>query len=609
MDIYAQKNRTMMKNGSILTGIMFTGALLPVAGLNAQQRKDNARPNLIIVMTDDQGMGDLGCMGNDHVITPNIDKFYENAVRLTNYHVSTTSAPSRAALMTGRHTNRLNCFHTIMGRSLLFEDEEIMPQVFGQNGYVSGMFGKWHLGDNYPFRPEDRGFNEVVRHGGGGMAHGADYWGNDYFDDTYFHNSVPEKYKGYCTDVFFDEALKFIEENKDRPFFCYITPNAPHLPFNVPEEYLDKYKNVKCANEKNMRFDAMVTNIDDNFGRLRKKLKELGIEDNTILVFTTDNGNASFDTYNAGMRGMKGSPYEGGHRVPFFICWPDGQVTGGKDVDRLLAHYDVLPTMVELMGLKHNPQKTLDGKSFKSLLYNKDAEWENRILYIDTQREKDLVKYKNYAVMDDNWRLVRGKELYDMRKDRAQQHNVIDQFPEVAARLAVGYEKWWSSILSEGVDERYAYIKVGTPYENPSRISAHDMLVGRSKGAWCHNGVSYALQPTGIYKLQFMKTGKYRISVCRFPLESGLEINATFPRQKPERRLQHTAPGSTKNDFVAATLELADISKKIEIKPGDREVVFTEFIPEGKFDVEAKLIDSKNIEYPGYFIYVEKLED
>ncbi|MHC4881573.1 MAG: arylsulfatase, partial [Planctomycetota bacterium] len=304
------------------------------------------KPNVIIVITDDQGMGDLACHGNPIIKTPGLDDFYSNAIRFTNFHVSTTCAPTRGALMTGRHTNRLNVFHTISGRSLLFDDEVILPQLFAQNGYATGMFGKWHLGDNYPFRPEDRGFQEVVRHGGGGITQGPDYWMNDYFDDTYWHNGKTEKYTGYCTDVFFSEAMNFIEKNKNNPFFCYLSTNAPHSPLNLPKQYLQMYKDQNLP-ESVQRFYGMITNIDDNFKKLRDKLDSLNLTANTIFVFMTDNGTANGHViYNAGLRDRKASEYEGGHRVPLFIQWPNGKLTGGKDIDTLVAHYDLLPTFV-----------------------------------------------------------------------------------------------------------------------------------------------------------------------------------------------------------------------------------------------------------------------
>lgn len=566
------------------------------------------KPNIIIVISDDQGTGDLGCMGNPYIKTPHLDDFYKEAVRFTNYHVSTTCAPTRGALMTGRHSNRINVFHTITGRSLLYEDEIILPQILAQNGYVNAMFGKWHLGDNYPYRPEDRGFHETVWHGGGGITQAPDYWGNDYFDDTYMHNGEYEKYTGYCTDVFFDEALNFIEDNKDKPFFCYISTNAPHSPYNLPEEYFDKYKDNKKLTEQVQRFYGMITNIDDNFMALEKKLDDLGLTNNTILIFTTDNGTAAGrDVFNAGLKGGKGSEYDGGHRVPLFIRWPNGELKGGKDIDKLVAHYDLLPTFVDLLGLNFNPVKPLDGTSLKNLLYPNGQKWPNRMLYMDTQRLQNLIKYKNFSVMDDNWRLINGTELYDMTADRGQKNNVIEQHPEVAGKLAAGYEMWWQSIMDEGVGEKYAYIKVGSEKENPSRISAHDMMTGKFGHMWHQYGAATASQATGRWKIEFVEDGEYSITLRRFPRESGLAINATFPAVEKPIELQKAMPASEKNDFVKAYLYVANIEKSANINHDQKEVTFTGYIPAGKYDMEAQLIDNENRVYPAYYLYIEKL--
>lgn len=599
MNISSRNTKIMMqKLFQVVTVLLL---LIPI-GLRAQEK-----PNVIIVITDDQGKNDLSCMGNPYIKTPNLDKFHEASVRFTNYHVSTTCAPTRGSLLTGRHTNRVNVFHTITGRSLLFEDEVTLPQIFAQNGYSNGMFGKWHLGDNYPYRPEDRGFHEVVRHGGGGIAQGPDYWGNDYFDDTYWHNGKTEKYEGYCTDVFFSEALNFIEDNKDKPFFCYISTNAPHAPLNLPEEYFNMYKDNENFPERFQRFYGMITNIDDNFKRLEEKLEDLNLTDNTIVIFTTDNGTAGgVRIFDAGMKGGKGSVYEGGHRVPLFIRWPDGKLTGGKDIDQLVAHYDLLPTFVDLLGFDFNPVKPLDGKSLKPLLYESNPDWENRILYMDTQRKQNLIKYKSYTVMDDNWRLVNGRELYDINADLGQKNNIIQQHPEAAARLAEGYEKWWQSIMAEGPNERYAYIQVGSPKENPSRISAHDMLTGKHGRAWHQHGATVAAQNTGRWKIEFVEDGEYSITLRRFPRESGLAFNETFPALERTVKDDRPMPASVKSDFEQAYLYVAGLEGNEKIESGQKEVTFTGNVPAGKYDMEAQLIDKDGRVYPAYYIYIEK---
>lgn len=572
--------------------------------------KNKQKPNIVFIITDDQGMGDLGCTGNPYIKTPHIDNFYTDAVRFTNYHVGTTCAPTRSGIMSGRHCNRVNVYHTIMGRSILLEDEVILPQVLAQNGYTNAMYGKWHLGDNYPYRPEDRGFHEVVRHAAGGIGQGPDYWMNDYFDDTYWHNGETQKYEGYCTDVFFSEALDFIEKNKDKPFFCYLSTNAPHSPYNVPKEYYDMYQGdeFKDLNPRLLRFYGMITNIDDNFKKLEDKLDDLGLTDNTILIFTTDNGtSAGANTYNAGLKGGKGSQYDGGHRVPLFIRWPNGELTGGKDIEKLAASYDLLPTFVDLLGLDFNAVKPLDGRSLAPLMKDENAEWKNRILYIDTQREQNLIKYKKYTVMDNNWRLVDGDKLYNITNDLGQENNIIEQHPEVAARLAEGYERWWQSFIDEGVDEKYAYIKVGSPYENPTRISSHDLIIGRYQSVWHQNGAISGAQAGGVWKIEFVEDGEYAITLRRFPRESALAINATFPAQEKRVELDQTAPASKKNDFTEARLYVAGFSKDSKIEEGQDEITFTGKIPAGKYDMEAQLIDSENRVHPAYYVYIEKL--
>jgi len=294
---------------SFLKAIGLGAAAMAVPRIAMAKGSPNGKPNVILVITDDQGYGDLRCHGNKVIQTPNLDKLYTQSTRLTNYHVGPTCAPTRAALMTGRYCNRTGVWHTIMGRSLLRKDEVTMADVFRAGGYRTSFCGKWHLGDNYPLRPRYRGFDEVLAHGGGGVGQTPDYWGNDYFDDTYMHNGKPVKFTGYCTDIWFDAAMKFAEScaKAGKPFFTYLATNAPHGPFNVAKKYSDLYAGK--ADVPNANFYGMITNIDENMGRLVKKLDALGIADNTILIFTTDNGTAAGfrrgKGFNAGMKGTR----------------------------------------------------------------------------------------------------------------------------------------------------------------------------------------------------------------------------------------------------------------------------------------------------------------
>ena len=301
------------------------------------------RPNVVFVLTDDQGYGDLSCHGNPVLKTPNLDALHACSVRLTDYHVGPTCAPTRAGLLTGHYANSTGVWRTSGGRSLLRADETSMADFFGSGGYATGIFGKWHLGDNFPYRPQDRGFETVVVHGGGGVGQTPDYWGNCYFEDSYWDGERHSQYEGYCTDVWFREALKFIESNRDRPFFCYIPTNAPHAPHLVEPRYSDPYLPL-TPHRGRANYYGMVANIDENVGGLRRRLAEFGLAENTVFIFMTDNGSAGgvevdeeqyvVSGFNAGMRGKKGSAYDGGHRVPFFLHWPAGGYDRGCDAAR-----------------------------------------------------------------------------------------------------------------------------------------------------------------------------------------------------------------------------------------------------------------------------------
>ena len=390
------------------------------------------KPNVVLVITDDQGYYDIAAHGNEVIQTPALDKLWSESVRLTNFHVDPTCAPTRSALMTGRYSARVGVWHTIMGRSLMRRGEMTLAEVFEHSGYRTGMFGKWHLGDNYPYRPQHRGFDTAVYHGGGGVGQTPDYFGNDYFDDTYWHATrdkagVPVKHKGYCTDVWFAECGKFIRAAaaEKKPFFAYLSTNAPHGPYLVADKYKKLYEGKVKGNKA--AFYGMITNIDENLARLRRMLADEGLARDTIVIFMTDNGTSAGDP--GDMRGRKGSEYEGGHRVPFFIHWP-GHYEGGRDVPQLTAHLDVLPTLTEICGLTPPREVAIDGMSFKPLLDGEAADWPDRMLVVESQRIMYPEKWRKCSVMNDLGRLVNGKEFYTIRTDVSQKQDVADLHPE-----------------------------------------------------------------------------------------------------------------------------------------------------------------------------------
>ena len=481
------------------------------------------KPNVIFILTDDQGYGDLHCHGNRFIKTPQMDKLASESVRFTDFHVMTCCAPSRAMLMTGRYPMRSGVWCTVGNTSRMKRDEVTMADVFRANGYRTGFFGKWHLGDNYPFRPQDRGFQEVLMSGAGGVGNTPDYWANDYFDDTFLRNGKPEKHDGFCTDVWFSQAMKFVEKNKNRPFFCYIPTNAPHLPFVAPKKYLDMYRDE--TNRSIRAFFAMITNIDDNIGRLRRKLVELGIEKETVLVFITDNGSViGSHRYTAGMRGHKGTKWDGGHRVPFFIRWADGGLEGGRKVDRITCGIDVLPTLMDLCGLKRLEGPPLDGDSLVPLLRGNRQDWSNRTLFVQQQwGNPKPVKWDRTAVMTDQWRLVDNNVLNQIKKDPAQQHNIIKDHPEVVAKLRAAYDKWWAEIGKADANKGKEII-IGSDRENPCKLTGHDI-----DHLWNHDQVLEGYPSKGHWDVIVERDGEYELELRRYPVEANAPIRGTIP--------------------------------------------------------------------------------
>lgn len=556
----------------------------PLAALAASKGK----PNVVLVITDDQGYGDVSAHGNTIIKTPAMDELYNTGVRLTDYHVTPTCAPTRGALMSGHYTNRAGPWHTIMGRSFLRVGEMTLGDAFVDSDYATGMFGKWHLGDNYPYRPEDRGFQEVVRHGGGGVGQTPDYWDNSYFDDTYFHNSVPQKYKGYCTDVYFQEATRFIGESvkQDKPFFAYICTNAPHGPFHCPDEFWKPYAETGMS-EREAIFYGMIANVDHNVGKLRQWLDKKGLAENTIFIFTTDNGTATGEKLNSGgMRGKKGSEYDGGHRVPFFVRWPEGNLTGGRSVDQLTAHIDILPTLIDLCGLKSPMDYSFDGRSLAPLLYNTPTPWPDRVIITDSQRVRDPIKWRKSATMTKRWRLVNGEELFDMSKDPEQEQDVSQQYPEVKQRLRGEYDRWWASI-SPGfvVDER---VVLGNAAENPTQLTAHDWLTDGGSPPWHQGSIRAGKGGMGYWAVRVEEAGAYEITLRRWPRESKTAIDSDL---KPGKAVQGlTAYRETPGNGIKvqkASLKIGDFSGEKPVKKGAEGVSFRVNLKPGEFELQG----------------------
>ncbi|UUO07770.1 arylsulfatase [Blastopirellula sp. J2-11] len=440
----------------------------------------SSKPNVILIMTDDQGYGPVGRHGHPWIQTPNMDQLYDTSVRFSRMLVAPTCAPTRSALMTGRHPMRNGVTHTILERERMTLDAVTLPQALKQVGYTSGIFGKWHLGDENEYQPNHRGFDETFIHGAGGIGQAydcscADAPGNKYFDPAIRHNGKFVKTEGFCTDLFFTAALGWIQEKKeaDAPFFAYIVTNAPHGPFLAPEKDKQRFKELGFS-ESEAGFYGMIENIDDNVGRLMAKLEEWKLLDNTVVIFMSDNGmtgggsgrmgkpigkTANGETlypYNAKMKGLKGSSDEGGVRVPFFVRW-DGHVTPNRDVDTIAAHIDVFPTIAALAGAQL-PAGQVEGRSLLPLVENENADWKDRYLFTHqgrwkTGEEPNDYQWKNFAVRNQKYRLVGENALFDMEADPSQKTNVIDQHPDVAQAMKTAYDAWWKKTRPMMVNE------------------------------------------------------------------------------------------------------------------------------------------------------------
>ena len=569
-------------------------AVLVVAAANGFAEK----PNVILIMTDDQGYGDLSCHGNSILKTPQLDRLHAESIRMTDFHVSPFCTPTRAALMTGRFPARTGAYRTSSGRTMMHPDEKTVAHVFAAAGYVTGMVGKWHLGDNAPHRPQDRGFQDVVWHRCGGVGQASDYWGNDYFDDTYERNGRFEKFEGYCTDIWFAEAKRFIKQNRKKPFFLYLATNAPHGPYLVGKEWQEPYQrgDGECSAPA---FHGMIANIDHNLGLLRDYLDALGLAENTILLFLTDNGTSSgaklggdgrnseaVAGFNAGMRGRKSSIYDGGHRVPLFVHWPAGGMTTGRDVNALSAHVDILPTLAELCGIPVPEGHAPDGRSFAALLRSAEAAPHRDHLLLQFHGgagfDKPPRAWKHSAVMTQRWRLLDGEKLYDIQADPAQRNDIAAANQNVVAQLRAYYEPWWASVSPRMTPVR---IDLGSPAQNPTVLCSQDWYMPRGNPPWNFPGIRKLPRVTGPWNVNVTRAGRYRLTLRQLPAEANMPVKA-----------------------VRARVAIAGQEAEAAVTPNTRGVVFELDLPAGPSQLRTWLYDADGKAGGAYFVDVEALE-
>ena len=537
------------------TILALTLLMLAVSVFSLAQEKQS--PNVLLIITDDQGYGDLGFTGNPHVKTPVLDNFARESVRFNQFYVSPVCAPTRSSLMTGRFSLRTGIRDTYNGGAIMATEEVTIAEMLKQAGYKTGIFGKWHLGDNYPSRPGDQGFDESLIHLSGGMGQPGDFTtffkrDSSYFDPVLWYNGEQKSYKGYCSDIYTDEAIAFLEKDHKKPFFCYLSFNAPHTPLQVPEEYYNMYKDIDPSSgfpddgrpfpkmsekdkEDARKVYAMVTNINDNVGKVLQKLEDLKIADNTLVIFMTDNGPQQ-RRYVAGMRGRKGSVFRGGVRVPFYWRLP-ALFNGNQDIETTTAHIDLLPTLADLCNANVPTDRKIDGNSFLPLLKGEKPEvFETRSLFFYwTRRYPEL--YQNIALQKGPFKLVGNTnynaeleefELFNIQEDEFELKNILPGNRSLASEMKTELDQMIQEISNSPHLQNPPRIVIGSEHENPVYLNRND--AGGARGIWKQEEVF------GFWRVKIQK-GTYNI---RFkfiqPLESAgtmfLETNSLIYRQE-----------------------------------------------------------------------------
>ena len=611
-----------------------------------------SRPNVIFILTDDQGYGDLSYTGNPVLRTPALDRLQAESVRFTDFHVCPVCTPTRGELMTGVDALRNGATFVCMGRSLLRVDLPTAADIFAANGYRTGHFGKWHLGDNYPYRPQDRGFQETVWHPSWGITSAADHHGNDYFDDVYRHRDTLEEFRGYCTDVWFEQASAWMRRCRRTgdPFFAYIATNAPHGPLWVPDHYRDPYRQAVARGEvtaDHASFFAMIACIDENLARLDWFLHQNDLYDDTILIFMTDNGTAAGEAvYNAGMRGRKASLYDGGHRVPCLLRWPSGGIGGargnspppaaaaattgsslpsvanaaagvgavpaagggpaaGRDVPDVARATDLLPTLVDLCRLRVEPGVEFDGVSLAGVARGTEAALPDRmtvVQYGHPNERPDFGRSGKYvaAVLWGRWRLVGGGELYDIAADPGQASDVAAQHPEVAARMRDHYEAWWAGV--DGNLETYQPLTVGAAEENPMRLCSADW-------AWVYadnqRNIRAPVTGSGTWHVHAAHAGTYSFTLRRWPQESCLGIAAPAP---PLEGVDGGWPAGNALPAASAWLRAGAAEDTLPVPDGATEVTFRMPLERGPAQIRSWWRDAAGNHLAGaFYLTAERL--
>jgi len=541
------------------------------------------RPNVVLIMTDDQGYGDLSCHGNPKLKTPHLDRLAGQSVEFKSFYVCPVCSPTHASLMTGRYNYRTGAVDTYLGRSMMYAEEVTLAEMLHRAGYRTGIFGKWHLGDNYPLRAMDQGFEECLVHRGGGIGQPADPPGNRYFDPILQHNGQPVRTHGYCSDVFTTAAIEFVERHRAEPFFVYLPYNCPHTPLQVPEKNYQHYKAMdlspgefpavghalpgKVDQDAMARVYGMVANLDENIGRLLAALDRMKLSEKTLIVFLSDNGPQQA-RYNAGMLDRKGNVHEGGIRVPCFIRWQGTLET--KTVDRIAAHIDLAPTLLEACHVEPPEGLHLDGKSLMPLLRGAADDWPDRELFFQWHRGDVPQPHRACAVRGQRYKLVqprgvRGKplpaepkfELFDMQRDPLEMRDIAAEHPAIVKRLRHAYDAWFADVSGT---RGFAppRIDLGTRHENPVVLTRQD---------WRGPRAGWRRDSLGFWEVRVAREADYKVilrfAAAKVPGSAVLKIAGTTSRQP-------IAPKATTVTFRAVHLGAGPARLEAELRHGEK---------------------------------------
>jgi arylsulfatase A len=494
------------------------------------------KPNVILIMSDDQGYGDFSCHGNPHVKTPVLDGLASDGVEFTRFYVSPVCAPTRASLLTGRYNLRCGVHGVTRGFETMRLEEVTLAQTLKTAGYRTALFGKWHLGEHYPYVPHARGFDEFT---GMRTGHWMAYW-----DSPLERNGKPWQAKGYIADVLTDEAIRFAGENRDRPFFLYLAYNTPHSPFQAPQDLFDRHKQAGLSDEVASVY-AMVENLDSNIGRLLKHIDKLGLARDTIVLFLCDNG-ANGERFNAGLRARKGAVYEGGIRSPLFVRWT-GRIASGRKIDKLSAHIDVLPTVLELSGVQRVPGPPLDGMSLVPLLDGKPWRGEDRMFFTHRDRGPVPQASDGGAVRTQRFNLINGRELYDISKDPGESRNIAAEHPEVVKSFHTAYERWFAGV-TRGQTYARLPIPVGYAEENPAKLMAPQAHFAGNvrffgKQGWAHDWLTNFAEPgdAGWWDIDAAAAGAYELTVLYGSANGAVKVRVQAGGKQSEAELPQAA--------------------------------------------------------------------